>query len=109
MAMVIVGYTCVQSFVTIYPTNVFYKLKYKLFYLRRCLQTCTFVYKFMVSVYMKLCNSYSVHPRAVRLVLPEPEGEGNTSHTARGARAITILKPTAAKCLIWQKEAQGAS
>ena len=63
---------------------------------------------------MGICNSYSVHPRAVRLVLPEPEGEGNTSRTARGnlqlyTCAITILKPTAAKCLIWQKEAHGAS
>ena len=41
-----------------------------------------------------LCNSYTIPTRAVWDLLPEPEGEGNKSHAARGVCGITILKPT---------------
>ena len=41
-----------------------------------------------------LRNSYTIPTRAVWDLLPEPEGEGNKSHAARGVCGITILKPT---------------
>ena len=32
-----------------------------------------------------ICNSYTMPTRAVWDLLPEPEGEGNKFHTARGS------------------------
>ena len=44
--------------------------------------------------YGTLCNSYTIPTRAIWDLLPEPKGEGNKSHAARGGCGITILKPT---------------
>ena len=43
---------------------------------------------------MMISNSYTIPTRAVWDLWPEPEGEGNKSHAARGGCGITILKPT---------------
>ena len=34
--------------------------------------------------FTRICNSYTMPKRAVWDLLPEPEGEGNKFHTARG-------------------------
>ena len=42
----------------------------------------------------QISYSYTIPTRAVWDLLPEPEGEGNKFHAARGGCGITILKPT---------------
>ena len=39
---------------------------------------------YLMMVGRAICNSYTMPTRAVCDLLPEPEGEGNKSHAARG-------------------------
>ena len=38
----------------------------------------------MTPIILKICYSYTMPTRAVWDLFPEPEGEGNISHAARG-------------------------